>query len=346
MMNKLAETGITRPFEEFASPASFVTLHSQHALGAGAILNSLITSISNLAARFRSFVNKPNPHFGLLFTFGKAISIIFSFSLPAHLAVVRALSLPRVKCLTKHRPRFAYRYWGNYLAHGFCVNSRAAILANHYSFLNSHVAEDFVARICEDKIVLWDEFRDNSLYSIALLCPRISNFEGDLSLVFQEDSSTLFTMSFTFAPGKMLNIEENQVLLACLLQGARGKFDSIRRATKAFNEISPPSLLLSAAEAIAASLKITSIIGVGAQAQISVGGEQSENQGAFAYDDFWLSSGAEKINGHLFRVTTLQNEKPLSLIKSNHRSRVKRKRQFKASLVDQIGLTLRQSCLN
>lgn len=345
-MNKLADTGITSHFEEFPGTASFFSPLDQHARGAGALLRSLLASISPWAARFHSFVSNPVLHYGFICTFNRALRIIFSFNFPAHMAVVRALSLPRVKSLSQYRPGFAYRYWGNYLAHGFCVNSRAAILANHYSFLNTHVAEDFVTRICEDQIVLWEEFRENSRYSIALLCPRISNFEGDLSLVFQENSSTLFTMSFTFAPGKILSIEDNQVLLACLLQGARGKFDSIRRATKTFNEISPASLLLSAAEAIAKSLNITSIIGVGAQVQISVGGEQGENQGAFAYDDFWLSSGAEKINGHFFRITALQNDKPLSLIKSNHRSRVKRKRQFKAALVDQIGLTLRQSCLN
>ncbi len=282
---------------------------------------------------------------GLFYTLREYLKIAALRNFSSHLAVSRALALPRVKSLSHYHPRAAFKYLRRYLARGLCMHSRAAILAHHYSYLNRYVGHDFMQRICEGQIALWSEIREGNRYEIALTYPRIGHHEGELALMFLENATPLFTVSFTLAPGKLFGVEAHRVLFVGRIQGRNGDFDAIKRATKCCEDISPLALLLAATQAIAQSFDIHTLVGVSAREQVSVGGNHPAREALSVYDGFWQSVGAEPLSGNLFLLHSAQEQKPLSLIKSNHRSRVKRKREFKSALAGAVHSAFQQRCL-
>ncbi len=279
---------------------------------------------------------------GFIYSFRKFLTITLLHKLSAHLAVAHALALPHTRELAKHHPKSAFKYLHKYLARSFDIHSRSAILSNHYRYLDGRVRSDFISRICRGKILLWEDEADGHRYRIGLTYPK--NEEGELFLVFSEDDTAIFTLAFTIAPGKMLGQANEQIAFIGRLQGTANNWESIKRATKSFQDISPSALLLDAVRAIATSLDIHGIVGVSASNQVCLS-ETRRDTATSTYDEFWMSAGAFPINGLGFYLPTFAEDKPLSSIKNNHRSRVKRKREFRSELVKQISQTFERQCI-
>ena len=70
--------------------------------------------------------------------------------------------------------------------------------------------------------------------------------EGDLTLVFAAEDAPLYELSFSLAP-KAAD-QSAAAMLIVRIQGARGRFAEIRRATLDSGDIAPPHLLVSAAQ--------------------------------------------------------------------------------------------------
>jgi uncharacterized protein VirK/YbjX len=278
---------------------------------------------------------------GFIYAFRKFLAITLLHKLSAHLAVAHSLSLPRTRELVKHHPKSAFKYLHKYLARSFDIHSRSAILSNHYQYLNERVKPDFISRICRGKIMLWENEADGYRYGIGLTYPK--NEEGELFLIFSEDDAPLFTLSFTFAPGKVLGLADEQIAFIGRLQGVANSRESIKRATKSFQDIAPAALLLDAVRAIAASMNISGIVGVSARNQVCLS-DRRRNTAAYAYDEFWLSADARMLGELGYYLPTVSEEKPLSSIKNNHRSRVKRKRLFRSELGKQVSLAFDRQC--
>lgn len=242
-----------------------------------------------------------------------------------------------------HHPQAPFKYVRNYLALSFDIQTRAAILANHYEYLADLVVMDFTDRICRGAISLWQEEIAEQRYSIDLSYP--GNEEGELFLVFSENAEPLYTVIFTIASGKSLDVTDDQLIFIGRMQGVAHKREALKRASKSFEELIPAALLLSAIRAIAETLDISGIVGVSARNQVCKYGSRFPAVAASAYDEFWISSGGVKLNEQFYYLPVPQTEKPLSEIKNNHRSRVKRKRQVKYSLMEQVSLTFRRQCL-
>jgi uncharacterized protein VirK/YbjX len=280
---------------------------------------------------------------GFIYAFRKFLTITLLHKLSAHMAVAQSLSLPRTRELVKHHPKSAFKYLRKYLARSFDIHSRSAILSNHYHYLNARVRPDFISRICRGKIMLWENETDGHRYGIGLTYPK--NEEGELFLIFSEDDAPLYTLSFTFAPGKALGLADEQIAFIGRLQGVANSRESIRRATKSFQDLAPAALLLDAVRAIATSMNITGIVGVSARNQVCLS-DSRRNTAISAYDEFWISADARMIGELGYYLPTALEEKPLSEIKNNHRSRVKRKRLFRSELVKQISLTFDRQCVS
>jgi uncharacterized protein VirK/YbjX len=281
---------------------------------------------------------------GFFYSVRKYLLIAFRFELPAHLAVTRSLALPQTCALTKRYPLQPFKYLHNFLALSFSTHSRAIILSNHYRFLGKVVANDFIGRICQGSISLWEETVEGRRYAIDLTYPK--NEEGELFLVFTEDSSRLFTLSFTIAPGDLLKVEDNQVVFIGRLQGVANKRDAVKQAGKSFHDVSPQALLLAAVRGIAAAFKISGIVGVSAQNQVCKDRTPSPESSKAAYDEFYISAGGTALGEEFFYLSATPNEKPLSEIKNNHRSRVKRKREIKNVLIEEVSSAFQNKCLS
>lgn len=283
-------------------------------------------------------------HCGFLYASRKYLKLSLLLKFSAHLSVTRSLALPQTRPLLNHHPKAAFKYLRKYLAHSFDLHSRSIILSSHYHYLSNLVVMDFIDRICRGAIPLWEEEIDGNQYGINLTYPK--NEEGELFLVFTENAAPLFTLSFTIAPGRLFNVADEQVIFIGRLQGTANQKEAINRASKSFHDLPPAALLLAATRGIAASLNIAGMVGVSARNQVCLRGARLPDTAASAYDEFWTSAGGEKLNEQFYYLPVTQTEKPLSLVKNNHRSRVKRKRQLKHSLMNQVSLAFNMKCLS
>lgn len=279
---------------------------------------------------------------GFLYASRKCLLLLLTFRFYNHLTVTRSLALTQNKSLLRHHPKVAFKYLHKYLARSFNIHTRSMILASHYDFLSNRISIDFMDSICQGLVPLWEEKKEENLYGIGLTYPN--NEEGELLLIFTENASPLFTLAFTIAPGRLLNVPDDQVIFIGRLQGVVNKRDAIRRASKSFNDLTPSALLLSAIRGIAVSLNIAGIVGVSTQNQVTLRGVPLHATAALSYDEFWISAGGKKLNEQIYYVPVAQTEKSISSIKNNHRSRVKRKRQIKSSLIEQVSLAFNKKC--
>jgi uncharacterized protein VirK/YbjX len=141
----------------------------------------------------------------------------------------------------------------------------------------------------------------------------------------------------------VLGLPDPQVAFIGRVQGVNNCWESIKRATKSCDDIAPATLLLDAVRAISLSMDITGIVGVSASNQVCLCGYRKA-AATSSYDDFWVSAGASAINDLGYYLPTILEEKPLSAIKNNHRSRVKRKRQFRSALAKKISMVFESQC--
>ncbi len=255
--------------------------------------------------------------------------------------VTKTLWKPEVRPVVDADPLMPFKYLSEYLKTGLTRQERAAILVRHYRLLRENVDEHFFQQIVEGGMELWREQLAGSSYSMFLTFPRETHHEGDLALIFRADDTNLYTVSFTLGPGSVAGIDATNVMYIARVQGKGGAFDQIRKATKDCHDIAPSSLMLSAAEGIALELKLERIIGISANTQLSAA--RSEPRGLVAaYDDFWTALGATKLTSDMYQMTVPLTEKSILATKRCHRSRVKRKRAFKARVREQVRLGFRK----
>lgn len=234
---------------------------------------------------------------------------------------------PELTKLIRAHPRIIYRYLDDYLAFNFSTHKKLTILANHYKFLLLHTNPDFFKAI-QEKCCIWQENQRGSQYSISLEFPFGYDFEGDLLLVFNVDRVPLYSLSFTFVPGEVVDISLGQAIFVGKVQGVTN-FELIKHTTKNLHDIIPAALLVAALQGIALVYNVQVIIGVSNQHQLSNEG----NPTFFNYDLFWSSLGGNKTKENLFVMAVPFPEKPIDLIKHNHRKRTLRKRQYKNQLM-------------
>ncbi len=218
------------------------------------------------------------------------------------------------------------------------------MLMYHYTFLNDYFDKDCITNIFDGQIVLWEKVIGGDLFSISLCFPRY-DMEGELSLAFNANYHELFIMSFAIVPGNVMRISDESIIFITEVKGERCRFELIRYSTKMLNDISPPVILATAVQAIATALRITSVAGITAKEQMTVSGKQDIERCFPTYDELWISMGGRKLNDQVFRLAATPEDKPITMIKINHRCRTKRKRQFKKDIYSQVIGTFQQKCL-
>lgn len=281
-------------------------------------------------------------HCGKRYAMRKYLAVLARLRLSAHLEVARALTQPSLLTLVRHHPQAPFKYLRGYLAHSFDLDTRAAILRHHYRYLAAHVGEDFIARACADGIALWRTRILDTHYAISLAYP--ANEEGELMLSFMRNGEGLFTLAFTLAPAATLEADKGTVMFVGRLQGAAHRREDIKLSSKDFDELVPAALLLTAARGIAAALQLDGIVGVGAHDQICLREARHSKVAAGIYDEFWESNGGKRVGTH-YALPVIPVDKPLSEIRNNHRSRVKRKRQTRDDLMQAVAREFRTHCL-
>lgn len=247
--------------------------------------------------------------------------------------------------VVRARRRILVQHLGNYLAMGLPCAARAELLCSNYRFLLDRVRRGFFRTIVDSGIPLWQCDAEGQRCEIRMSFSGGAQREGDLSLGFHFDTARIYTLSFAIGPGSLAAIPAEHALYIGRMQGKGLGLNAIRTATRTCGDIAPAALLLAAAEGIAKALRIDHIVGISAESQ-TCGSQGDGPRGLLpAYDDFWLAKGGRKVNAQMYHLPVPLPEKPLDLVKRNHRARTLRKRAFKAELRQHVVEAFRERAL-
>jgi uncharacterized protein VirK/YbjX len=252
-----------------------------------------------------------------------------------HIKVIARFSSRNYNIYKLHIPRISTRYTREYLSAALSIVVRRDIFLFHHRFLLKRFERSAMLQMARSKLNIWNIEVDSYIYSIAMSMDRSWHGEGDIVLEFIENKTCLFDLSFTFAPGHVVDSEDASVVLVTRVQGRPNRFDAIRRATKACGDIFPGHVLLGAAEGVAGTVDITRLCGVGTDQQLS----SRWGNGRFNYDGFWEELLDERC-GAWYTAAVPIPRKPLSEVPKAHRRRTKRKRLFKDAVADEVGRSL------
>ncbi len=160
--------------------------------------------------------------------------------------------------------------------------------------------------------------------------------EGEMSLeMFQGEETSIAILSFSVVPGRLFALEAASVLLVSRIQGRPGVFEELRLATKAMNDVSPRAVLFAALTGIAKAAGIDFVVGVDAGNYIAFlpeNREMLERQ----YDDFFKALEAQGPADGFYVLDLRAPPKPVTLQKTGHRVRTRKKRQFKHEVSEAV----------
>ena len=272
------------------------------------------------------------------------------------------LATPSLLILKHQAPQLATKALAPGLALGLSTENRLAILRHHYGSLAAQGCPNFFDRVLRGEI-LWQQLAGNSWLRIQLAYPNETDFEGELSFLFYVDDIRVAIVSCTCAPAGSLGRAAPAAVLVSRVQGTR-HFALYKLATKALYDTPPTAVLLHAVYGFAQALGYSAIMGVGETTQLSLArpstnlifanprAAQKQQQsglvqspGGFSHDHFWQQFGATPTANGLVRLAFPPAEKPMASIPARHRSRNRRKRQFKHQLRTSIAEYVTQHLL-
>jgi uncharacterized protein VirK/YbjX len=252
------------------------------------------------------------------------------------LRLVDVLTAAKFSGLTRRNPALFTKFLGKMLARSFSVADRAVSMTNHYRYLHEHFSRELVDEVVEDRAVLWEGVEEGAKLAIGLTAESRVHGEGELSLYYAVDLVDVFTLSFTFVPGRLLGLGVDQAILISRLQGTKDQAERIKAATKAVGDISPTLLLMAAVQGMALALDIEAVVGICAADHPGMEDNPRANDFMSAYDQFWTSiEGRPLASGNFYFEVPLR-EKALQLIKQNHRPRVRARRKFRATVSNHV----------
>lgn len=255
------------------------------------------------------------------------------FNFDEHARLMKILSAARKNGVLSHDPYTDHKYLGEYLALFMNTANRRKALLFHYSFfLGKRLNRDFTAKIMNGVIIWKNEFRGGGIHICLEQSDRMV-MEGELSLVFFHDSKRLYTITFSVCRGNCLGLPHNAVLFIGGVQGQKGRSGEIRRATKFNHEISPVTMLVIAAQAIGAVLKLNAIVGVTSRWQCSSRHHEYVQNRKSSYDNLWAVFGGIP---HADKVFVLPIEGKDLPIMGKNRARTRRKRAMKKIIRDNL----------
>jgi uncharacterized protein VirK/YbjX len=263
-------------------------------------------------------------------------------NIPTQFRVLRVLSRPAYRRLMEVNPRFALKYSSlHYLARGLTVEQQAECFIHHYSRLPDVLPENVLIKVLLEDILLDEIQTANDLFAVRMGLSRPWDDEGELSLNFEVNGKVVFVLSFTIIPGWVVQSEAREVVLVSRLQGVKGYFEEIQRATKTMHDVAPPALLFAALCGVAAAFGIKRMAGITAAMKPEFHfyeGEATHIQQA--YDEFFSELGATKGPADFYLAPMPPPEKPITSIKRGHKTRTRKKRAFKQEIMQRIFLLI------
>ena len=271
------------------------------------------------------------------------------FNIDQHITLSRTMTRAGLSAKEGVVKGMRYRYLRSYyLGGGLSIGQCLGVAINHYNTIVQHFRPEFLLTCAANGYLLWQRKSSDLDVRITLRLPYSYNFDGDMCLVLAISGKDAYIATFSFANGRIAAAQEPQVLLISGMQGIAGRIEDIRKVTESCHNIAPAHLLLFSAEALAAAIGVSAIVGVGRDDIIDESAP-SGGRGLFDYDAFWMPiAGVEKAR-RFYRVPLPFADKPIESIPAKHRSRARKRRELRNSMRNEIAieanLTLMRDCL-
>lgn len=250
-------------------------------------------------------------------------------NLRTHREVLRVFRLPALAEAVRRNPRLPFKHLTrDFLVRGFSIPARAACLMHHYRRLHASLPDLQLRRILRGEVPLVNLDESGGHFTISIGPSWSSHKEGELSLNFHVDGEVVYILSFTIVPGWVVEYSSAEVLLVTRVQGVKGCYSQISRATKALHDVAPASLLFAALQGIAGRFGVHTVAGVSAVRQIAYEGRYAREFHT-AYDAFFAEMGIAATSAGFFLGPLPIEEKPLAAVKQGHKLRTREKRAYK-----------------
>jgi uncharacterized protein VirK/YbjX len=265
-------------------------------------------------------------------------------NISTQIRVLGVLSRPAYRQVMKVNPRFPLKYSGlDYLARGLTVAQQAECFIHHYRRLPDLLPENVLLQLLLEDVLLDEIRRGDDLFLVKMGLSRPWDDEGELSLSFEVNGIVVFVLSFTIIPGWVVRSAAQEVVLISRLQGVKGSYDEIQRATRAMYDVAPPALLFAALCGVAEAYGIKAMAGIAGAMKPEFHfyeGEAAHIQQA--YDGFFAELGAIRGAADFYLAPMPPPEKPMTSIKPGHKIRTRKKRAFKREIMQRVCLFLRE----
>jgi len=248
-----------------------------------------------------------------------------------HREVLRAFKLPALAEAVRRNPRLPFKHLTrDFLVRGFTIPARAACLMHHYRRLHAALPDLLLRQILRGEVPLV-ELLEGGRFTISIGPSWSSHKEGELSLNLHVDGEVVFVLSFTIVPGWVVESSAAEIFLITRIQGVKGCYPQISRATRALHDVAPAALLFAALQGVAGALGVHAMAGISAVRQIAY---EEQYAVAFhtAYDAFFAELGIAVTSAGFFLSPLPIGEKPLQTIKQGHKLRTREKRAFKQNI--------------
>jgi uncharacterized protein VirK/YbjX len=240
----------------------------------------------------------------------------------------RALAKTLKRAVPPGKPVFrtSVMYLFSYLSGAITTSHKRKILTHHYSFLRKVFTSEQLSQLYNGGIVFYAEQYEQNHYRVILAPSEMLEFEGSLSLLFEINKQKIASLLFSFSPGDVFDIEDENIVFISCLQRVGNQAENAYAATKYFSDNNMATILLKVLEAAAVDFGITKAIGVGCDNQLTAKLTCEHERYYSIYDQFWLnSSGVKRDGDYLIELPMVQ--KSILLIKQTHRNRTIKKRQ-------------------
>jgi hypothetical protein len=220
---------------------------------------------------------------------------------------------------------------GQYLSRTLPMNQRVVCFLTTHQILQKNLCFDKIQTIYFNECEIWSNVKNAMRLAAVLSAPKYNRAEGELYLTFKANGVPLYTISFSFVPGHVVDRPCDCAILISKMQGKPGEHARLREAAKAFREINAQSVLFAVLCGIGAAVDARYLASVDARNQISF---QQYLVEVFErnYDHFLESQGAERTPGGYYVAELPITPKPLSDVSPLHRLRAKKKRILKEAI--------------
>ena len=165
--------------------------------------------------------------------------------------------------------------------------------------------------------------------------------EGSLTLLLTVNDIPVFSMNFSFVPGKSFGTKNKEsILFISGLKGFNNQFSNITLVSKHFYEMSPRVILLKIAECIAVSAGLDTILAINVDKQVSFGKRNFHQTFSNNYDNFWEKLQGVKMDSGYYCFRCPFVYKPIHLVGHKYRKRTENRRKKLEEIFDKSRLIM------